>query len=163
MLARDEEHTFSLRYPGEGAVGLDPTDLTFTGAQIRDRWISAPDMLARGVDQDGAFTWVAGARATWLMSAMLADRNKPVEVTIALAAESRHAATARVRLEVAWGELPGRSALQTLELEVPADGQWFERTATFLPRDGKGVRWMRVTPLDTSEILKIRHVRVRVP
>jgi hypothetical protein len=97
------------------------------------------------------------------MSAMLADRNKPVEVTIALAAESRHAATARVRLEVAWGELPGRSALQTLELEVPADGQWFERTATFLPRDGKGVRWMRVTPLDTSEILKIRHVRVRVP
>lgn len=162
-LPRANRTTLPLRYPGSGAVGVDPTDVTFSGRDIYEGWIPAPGLLARDVDEDGSFRWVAGGRETWLLSALLADRKKPVVLEIELAAESRHADTARIRVEVAWADTLTQPPVQSLDLDVPANGQWSRQEREVPAQDGKGVRWLRITPLDGSEIVRIKGVRIRVP
>ena len=51
--------------------------------------------------------------------------------------------------------------MRSMNLPIPADGEWVERTAVFPPLEGVGVRWFRVAPLEGAELIRIRQVDVR--
>ena len=155
------ERTLPLSFPGRGAEGADPAALSHDGEAIRGAWILSPQVTAASVDAEGAFTWAATGDEAWLMSPLLKDEGQPLQVKVALAAVSRHQEVARVRVDVAYGSMPGEAPMRSMNLPIPADGEWVERTAVFPPLEGVGVRWFRVAPLEGAELIRIRQVDVR--
>ncbi|NRA97129.1 MAG: sulfatase-like hydrolase/transferase, partial [Planctomycetes bacterium] len=140
---------------------LDPTDMVFRGEELMRHWMPAPQFAEPELGPDGVVSYVATSWEPYLVSPGFADRGRPVEIVLeyeSVVVGSRK----KVTLQCYHAHDDGLKPLDPQMHQLGVEANARERlSATFEPRDGKGLRRIRIHPGRFPDLFRIWEIRVR--
>ena len=146
-----------------GGPGLDPTALDFGPAALRAAW-TANAAFRPGVELPGPLLgYLAADLDPYLVSPLLADRGRALEVELRLAVEAGDPA-AETDLELFW-RYPGQDQFlpqQSRSCRLRQDGALRTLTFRIEASKGEGPVQLRLDPFQEPELVVIESLKVRV-
>ncbi|MAG57639.1 MAG: hypothetical protein CMJ83_15205 [Planctomycetes bacterium] len=159
-IARATERAHAVHLPADGAVGLDPAEVVFTGADVRAGWIRSPSIIGGELDADGSVVFACPGPGLWLMSPVIEDVGKPVSFELTYRVIVRGDRTPTFRCVSEYGPKPGEGPQRENAAPLPVKPELWKVPARFPTVGGRGVRLIRLLPTDGADLIVIDRIRI---
>lgn len=141
--------------------GLEPKDLVFRGEDLIRGWYRSPAIMTPTIEEDGSVALLATRPDPYIVSPGFLDTGRPVEVTLtyeAVVPDGREPVTLECYRAFEAGG-PFTANLRS-SISVPANARQ-DLVAPFPPRDGKGLRRIRIDIGQRADLFRIHEIRIR--
>lgn len=169
LLLRDGEHqpvgepaALTSRVPGEGGAGLDPRGLVLRGARLLRLAHQSPGLVATAVLEDGSVVFAPGVPDPRITAPLLASHERPLEVRVVLTVPGDPGSRELAQLFYAAGPEDPFGGSDVAEALLPADGSRQELRVVLPPRKGRGVRRLRLDPVQEPRGVILHAVELRL-